>query len=259
MTMPTKTKSKSITGHAVNAFNFEQVKFFCDKLGVKYDPPAGSGILIADLQTKDTAIKAGMTLFIQLGGPWIMVVNRRMDLMDPVNKLFTKVKNVVNVCDVPQSFKDDIAHYVREIHGGRKVPKIKTEPGAPEEPTDETVVQISASQVDFNSKLENIIKCFNLLKAEPKYLPNEDELKIPALQTLITALQDANTAVAESTPEVNLARLARNKEMYAPGTGGLDIAAKVKNYIKAIYGGNSSVYHEVCKFTFTKVAKYVEN
>jgi hypothetical protein len=259
MTMPPKTKSKSVTGHAVNSFNFEQVKLFCEKLGVKYDPPAGSGILLADLQNKDTAIKTANNLFHEKSGPWLIVVNSRMDLMNPVNKLFTKVKNVVDVCDVPQSFKDDVAHYVREIHGGRAVPLIKTEPGVPEEPTDETVVQISASQVDFNSKLENIIKCFNLLKAEPKYLPNEDELKIPALEALIVALQEANTAVATSTPEVNLARLARNKEMYAPITGGYDIAAKVKKYVKAIYGGNSSVYHEICKFTFTKVAKYVEN
>jgi hypothetical protein len=257
--MTIKPKSKSETGHAVNSFNFEQLTLFCEKLGLKFNPPAGSGIELPKLQNKTIAIKGVNTTYHQKTPPWMLVVNRRSDLMDPVDKLFTKVKNVVDVCDVPQSYKDDVGHYVREIHGQRAKPKIQTMPGNPAEPTDETVIQISASQQGFDNKLQNVEKCFQLLKAEPKYLPNEPELSIAELDALVVALHEANTAVAEMTPDVNLARLARNKELYAASDGANLLASKVRKYIKAVFGGNSSVYHEVCKFKFTKLAKFVEN
>jgi hypothetical protein len=257
--MTIKGKSKSETGHAVNSSSFEGLTLFCETLGLKYSPPLGSGIELPKLQNKKTAIKGVNDVFYQAGAPWMMVVNGRMDLMDTVDKLFTKVKNVVDVCDVPQSYKDDVAHLVREIHGGRAKPKIEAEASDPSIPTDETVVQISASQQGFDNKLQNVEKCYELLKAQPKYLPSEPELAIGAIDTLIQDLKTSNTAVATQTPVVNLARLARNKELYASTDGAFELASKVKKYMKAAFGGNSSIYHEACKYVFTKLAKYVEN
>ncbi len=257
--MVTKAKSKSETGYAVNVRMFEKLKLFCKKLGAKFNPPAGSGILLADLDAKETAIKAADLVYHEKTPALILAVNKRMDQMKPIDKLFTKVKNVVMVCDVAQSLKDDVSNYVREIHGNRAKVKVVMDPADPSVPTDGTVVQISASQQGFDNKLDNAYKCYWLLKAEPNYLPNEPELTIAKIGDVLDELKDLNTSVADIEPEVTLARLARNKEMYEDIKGGNELASKIRKYIKAVYGGNSTIYHEVCKFKFTKLAKYVEN
>lgn len=252
------TISKTETGYAVNVSNFEKSRLFCKKLGLKYDPPTGSRILLTDLDGKETSIKAANLLYHEKTSPLMLAVNERMDLMNPIDKLFTKVRNVTMVCDVPQSVKDDVSKYVREIHGTRAKVKVVLEQADPPVPTDDTMTNISASQQGFDNKLDNVEKCYLLLKAEPNYLPNETELTIAELTLVINALKAANTSVSELYAEATIARLGRNKEMYGAG-GGYELIAKVKNYFKAVFGGNSTFYHEICKFKMTKLAKYVEN
>ena len=94
-----------------------------------------------------------------------------------------------------------------------------------------------------------------MLKAEPGYAPEEDELKCPAIKAVIDDLHARNDDVIDLTPPVESARMLRNHEMFDTETGGNALAAMVKNYFKAKWGGNSAEYHSVGRIEFTPLGK----
>ena len=153
--------TKSETGHAVNAANFKRLVYYCQEQGARYNPPDAS-ISLVNLQLVAGKIETAMEDFNIKKAPWMQAVNEREDAIGKVNKYVTKVKNLVEVCDVTQQFKDDVKGLVREIQGVRATPKIKTVAGDPNTPTDNSIVQISASQQGVDNKISNIV-CLRLL------------------------------------------------------------------------------------------------
>jgi hypothetical protein len=246
--------SKSETGHAVNAANFSRIIFYCEDTGAKYNPP-DAAISVVNLKLKDQKQLDAISLFQDKAGTWMQDVNAREAVMVPINKLATRIKNVAAVCDVLPQFVKDVDGLVKKIQGVRATPKIKTEPADPNTPTDETIVQISAAQTGIDNKLDNLAMLLKLLTKETKYIPNETDLTTAAITALIASAKEKNKAVSTSTPPMESARINRNKEMYAEGTGGADLSAKVKKYMKAVFGGNSPEYHNVAKLEFKKLVK----
>ena len=242
--------SKSETGIAVNHANLSKVRSRCENMGDEYNPP-NAAISVVNIKAKEVSEGIKMKDLRVASAPWMIGVNGRGDAMDLVNPYTTKIKDMVLVCDVPASYKKDVTSRVKKIQGVRAVPKIKTVEGDPETPTEESILQISASQQGFDNKLENLESLYELLKAEPGYAPEEDELKCPAIKAVIDDLHAKNAVVIDLTPAVETARMARNYEMFDPLTGGNALAAMVKNYFKAKWGGNSPEYHSVGKIMFT--------
>ena len=241
--------SKSETGVAVNAINLSKIRARCEDKGAKFNPP-DTAISVANIKLKETAVNGSILTLQEKSAPWMIAVNGRSDAMALVNPLMTKIKNMALVCDVSDSFKADVSSMVKNIQGVRATPIVVTEPGDPQTPTDETIVHISASQQGFDNKLQNVSMLHQLLSAEPKYLPNETDLTLVSLAAVIADLTAKNTDVIDKTPPVESARIARNVEIFGAG-GGNEIAAKVKKYFKAVWGGNSPEYHDVAKFKFT--------
>jgi hypothetical protein len=247
-------KSKSETGHAVNAGNFSRLVFYAEEAGTKYNPP-DQAISIVSLKNKDQKQLTAISDFHVGASPWIKAVNEREQAMKPVNKLMTKVKNLVSVCNVNEQFIKDVTSFVKKIQGVRATPKIKTEPSDPNSPTDESIKQISASQLGIDQKMDHIKGLVELLKVEPNYTPNETELTIGAIETVLNDLRAKNDAVSAAKPVLEFARINRNKEMYTDPGNGADLATKVKKYFKAVYGADSEEYHKVAKLKFRNMVK----
>ena len=246
--------SKSETGIAVNNANLSKVRSKCENMGDAYTPP-NDAIGIVNIKAKEVSQTAAIKGLRVESAPWMIGVNGRGDAMDLVDPYTTKIKNMVMVCEVPASFKKDVTSIVKKIQGVRAVPKIKTVMGDPETPTEESIIQISASQQGFDNKLGNLETLYELLKAEPGYAPEEDDLKCPAIKAVIDDLHARNDDVIDLTPPVESARMLRNHEMFDIETGGNALAAMVKNYFKAKWGGNSAEYHSVGKIEFTPLGK----
>lgn len=246
--------SKSETGHAVNAANFTRMIAYAENAGAKYNPP-NDAISVVNLKIKDQKQIAAIKLFHEKAAIWMQDVNAREAAMEPVNKLMTRVKNLVNACNVLPQFINDVSGLVKKIQGVRATPKIKTEVGDVKSPTEETIIQISASQQGIDNKIDNLDKLLELLKAEPNYLPNEADLRITAIETLINDAKAKNKAVGLSAPPLESARNDRNNELYGKIHGGLDLANVVKSYFKAIFGGNSVEYHNIAKLEFKRLVK----
>jgi hypothetical protein len=91
-----------------------------------------------------------------------------------------------------------------------------------------------------------------LLGTEPLYAPNEAALKLPALNTLLTSLTATNTAVINATTAWSNARIARDKTLYLPGTGLIDVVKDVKAYVKSLFGASSPEYKQLSHLRFKK-------
>jgi hypothetical protein len=246
--------SKSETGHAVNAANFSRMVVYAENAGAKYNPP-DAAISVVNLKLKDQKQQAAIKLLHEKAALWMQAVNEREKVLETLNKLMTKVKNVTIVCNVSPQFIKDVTGLVKKVQGVRISTKIITEPGDPLTPTEESIVQISASKQGIDNRLDNVLMLIELLKTEPNYVPNETELTISALEALLTEANAKNTTVSVTTPPMESARNDRNKEMYMGSGSGADLANKLKAYIKAIFGGNSPEYHNVAKLEFKRLVK----
>ena len=114
------------------------------------------------------------------------------------------------------------------------------------------IVEISTSQMSYDSRLDNFDKLIKLLSSVSQYAPNEADLKITALTALYTDLKAKNLAVINAETPLNNARISRNDVMYKDNVGLVDVAADVKTYIKSVYGATSPQYKTVSSLKFTK-------
>ena len=100
--------------------------------------------------------------------------------------------------------------------------------------------------------MENLESLISFLQTVPEYNPNEEELKITTLQTLLADLRAKNLTTTQAHITVETARGARKTLQNTPLTGLVDVANDVKSYIKSVYGVKSTEYKLVSKLRFVK-------
>jgi 3-dehydroquinate synthase class II len=100
--------------------------------------------------------------------------------------------------------------------------------------------------------IDHFAQLIATLTAEPKYLPNENELKVATLSTLLADLRAKNTAVITATTALSNARIARDKALYGETTGLLDVAQDIKQYVKSLFGATSPQYRQISGLKFTR-------
>lgn len=250
--------SSSEVGHAKNVANFEDLISFCTGYGAAYNPskiniklPA-LNTLLATSRSNLISVNSALTAFNN-------AVNTRVAVFEPMKKLVTRLVNALDATDARRQTIDDAKSIARKMQGRRSepipvllpvpTPSDSTTTPALTEPTEKA---ISVSQLSYDSQIENFSRMITLLSSEALYLPNENDLKTTALNTLLTSLRSANTAVINATTSLSNARIARNKVLYATDTGIHDIALEVKKYIKSVFGTSSPEYKQVSKLKFTK-------
>ena len=126
-------------------------------------------------------------------------------------------------------------------------------PTPPDAPADLGDKSISVSQQSYDSLMDHFAKLIETVSQEPLYTPNEADLTIAGLNTLLTQMQTANTGVINSTTSVSNSRIVRDKTLYHETTGLVQNAGEVKKYIKSLFGASSSQYKQVSKIKFTVI------
>ena len=156
---------------------------------------------------------------------------------------------------------DDVKSINLKIQGKRATALKKTvaadKTPAPEEGAIETVEIVktaSVSQQSFNNIIDHFEHLVHTLTIESNYAPNEDELKISTLNTLLGELRSKNTDVINASANLSNARIARDKVLYGEATGLCDVALDVKNYVKSVFGATSPQYKQVSGLSFKKVS-----
>jgi hypothetical protein len=85
------------------------------------------------------------------------------------------------------------------------------------------------------------------------YAPNEVELQVASLNTLLGDLRSKNSAVITATANLSNARIQRDKILYSTLTGLYNIAQAVKQYAKSVFGATSPQFGQVSGIKFTTV------
>ena len=249
--------STSETGHAKNVANFEDLISFCTGYGTAYNPTKNS-IKIAAMNTLLTSARNTLQTVKTTKTAYDNGTNVHEIAFSNLKKRSTRVVNALEATDAVKQTVDDAKTINRKIQGKRADNK-KTPPVAPPaEGTTTTpteVIQISVSQQSYDSLIDNFSKLIVSVSAEPLYIPNETDLKVTALNTLLTNLKTTNTAVINVTPAYHSAIIARNTSLYQSIIGLVDIALEVKKYVKSVFGARSQQYAEISGLEFKKLKK----
>ena len=238
-------------GHNRNAANFDKLIINCTSYGTTYNP-SKAALKIAAMQAQATAAKNSLTTVNALTPAWKNAVSARVAGFKPFDKLITRVNNALKASDTTQEVDDSAKTIVRKLQGRRATAKATEEEKKVAADAGKEIVEISNSQMSYDSRLDNFDKLIKLLSSVSQYAPNEADLKITALTALYTDLKAKNLAVINAEIPLNNARIARNDVMYKDNVGLVDVAADVKTYIKSVYGATSPQYKTVSSLKFTK-------
>ena len=153
--------------------------------------------------------------------------NARELAFKPLKSLSTKIVNGLAATEATAQTVDDVKSTNNKIQGKRAKAVEKPDAKALAAGA-EPVKTASTSQQSYDKLIDHFAQLIATLTAEPKYLPNENELKVATLNTLLTDLRAKNTAVISATTALSNARIARDKALYGETTGILDVAQDVK-------------------------------
>ncbi|HTH56430.1 MAG TPA: hypothetical protein VL728_10330, partial [Cyclobacteriaceae bacterium] len=91
-----------------------------------------------------------------------------------------------------------------------------------------------------------------LINESASYAPNENEMKVTTLQTLLNTMKTKNDAVTTARIATKSDNSNRDKVLYAQGTGMVDTAQAVKAYVHSVFGSDSREYKNIVKLKFTR-------
>ena len=243
--------STSETGHAKNVTNFDELTSFATGYGTAYNPSKAS-IKIPALQALSTSAKNAINAVNAAEPAYRNAVAAREAAFVPLSKLVTRVMNALKATDTTVEVDGNAKTLVRKIQGVRATAKKTEEEKKALAATGKEVIEISSSQMSYDSRLDNFDKLIKLLASVALYTPNEADLKATALTTLYNDLKLKNTAVINATTPLSNARIARNEILYKDNTGLYDTAIDVKTYVKSVFGASSPQYKQVSGLKFTK-------
>jgi hypothetical protein len=237
------------TGHAMNVANFFKLTTYCQGYGRKY-MPTNPHLQIENLRLLGDNAKSLSGIVNEMLAPRDAARTARALAFKPLSPLATRLLNAIKASTTDSKVDDNIKTYVRKIKGERASDKIEVAKVAGVESTDETNQQ-SSSQLDFNNRLNFLDILIKQLAFIPEYAPNELELKVASLQAMYNDLSAKNTAAVETEVNIDNARIARDKVMYAPLTGLVDVALDTKTYVKSVFGPTSVEYKQISGLKFS--------
>ena len=239
--------------HAKNVTNFEALISVVDSLGNAYNPSKDS-IKLPALQSLLSKANESLDALKNAESVNATAVDQRELAFKPTGSLFTRVSNALKASS-STALNDETAKTIfRKLQGKRAGAKLTDEQKAAMHAEGKEVTQISISQMGYNERVDNFEKLISLLQSIPEYNPNEEELKIATLQTILVDLKTKNNEVMKANIALDIARAARNEVLYKPETGIIDTSIDVKNYIKSVFGASSSQYKLISKFRFVKLS-----
>lgn len=243
--------STSETGNAINVANLQKLISFCIGFGASYIPSKVS-ITLPALNTLYSEATESLEVINNLLPAYTNAINARFEVFSPLSKIITRVVNAANASDISTQTQKDVKSIAKKLQGKRSSSASPTTPDNPNTPENESTLTISSSQMSFDQRIESMDRLIQLLSAQPAYIPNETDLKLTALTTLLASMRSTNTVVINAYFPVSNARINRDKIIYAANKGIADIAQDVKSYVKSVFGGTSPQYKQISGLKFKK-------
>jgi hypothetical protein len=244
------------TGHVKQVAAFEQLLGFCNANGAMYNPSKASMKMTA-LTALLTSAQQSLQAVDAARNAYLDSIHARKKAFDVLPQFATRIVNVLKTTDVSQE-------RIREANAIRRrfYPKVSaSRPAIPSSEVSGTTPgqgtpseSKGAAYFDFDSRAANFAQLVQLLSTEPLYKPNEAELQVANLTTMLTGLRTRIKAVVTARVTLSNAIASRNKVLY--GASSIHtISSEVKSYMKGVFGVGSTAFNQVNKINFRKLAK----
>jgi len=242
--------STTETGHAKNVATFEDLISFCTGYGAAYNP-SKAALKLPALTTQLAAASASLQTLKNAKTANANATNARELAFRPLKSLGTRIISALEATDALAETVADAKTSNLKIQGRRAKAVVKPDAKAIAAGA-EPVKTASTSQQSFDKMIDHFSQLITTLTAEPKYVPNENELKVATLNTQLADMKAKNTAAINATTAQSNARIARNKVLYESGTGMVDTATAIKKYVKSVFKANSPQYKQVSGLQFNR-------
>ena len=239
------------TGHAKNVAIFQQLTLYITGFGTAYNP-SNPALSLAALQQLLAQAEAAVEQVNAAIPAHKNAISAREAAFKPFNTLITRVINALYASEVSTPIKQNARTLVRKLQGTRAPVKATTHEPQEENTEAKEPCTISSAQLSYTNRLNTFDQLIKLLASLPEYAPNEEDIKLPVLKALAVDLRAKNTACNNAKVAIDNARMARNRALYTPLTGLVDVALDAKTYIKSLFGATSPEYKLVGKIDFTK-------
>lgn len=241
------------TGHAKNVANFKRMITFCVSYQTDYSP-SKQALQVANLQVQLSNAENVLANVKTTERAFNNATNLRMDAFSPLKKLATRVVNALEATEATKETIKDAVSINRKIQGKRANKKEVQE----EKPVDVNATppadkKISASQQSYDQLIEHTAKLLQLVSTEVSYNPNEVDLKVATLQSVLSNLNAANEAVINAYTQWSNTRIERDQLLYNPVNGIVKTAADIKKYVKSVYTATGPKYKQISSLEFREV------
>lgn len=240
---------RSERGHANNSANLSTLVTILTAMGAVYNP-VRVNLKLPALQALDTQVKNSLAQTATAEANYKNAIVARQLAFNALNTTATRSLNALKATETSAQVDQNAVALIRKIRGTRVSTKLTAEQKAAA--GSDAPKEISSAQTGFDNRIDFFDRYIKLLTTIPLYAPNENDLKLTALNAILTDLRAKHTAVISAEVALNNARITRNDLLYKPLTGVTDIAADVKTYVKSVFGANSPNYKMTTKLKFSR-------
>lgn len=240
------------TGHAKNVANFGKLVSFCTGYGTTYNP-SKSILVISELNSIHLNSQKSLNVVNTALSAHKNAIAEREIIFKDFGKYVTRIINALKASESTAELDEKAGSIALKLQGKRASAKLTDEEKKALAAEGKESKEISASQMSFDSRIDNFDKLITLLSSIPAYNPNETDLKIEALKAYLEDLKAKNNAVVSVTTELSNSRISRNEMLYRENAGLVDIAMDVKSYVKSIYSAGSPQFKQVSGLEFKKI------
>lgn len=235
--------SKTETGNAKNIANLKKLNEINAGFGSDYNP-SNPLYVHATMVAQHSSCDALQEDVNTQNGIYEPIENGRQDEFKNVKPLSRRIRSAAKVCGAKKNWVADVNTIVTKILGERA--KKAT-------PTAKDPAGTSSSQQSFDNTENNFQKLVKLLAGQGLYNPNENDLKVSSLTAKHGAMKGANNGVKAAVTPLNKAIIKRNKALYTPITGLVDVGQGSKDYVRSAFGFSSPEFKLVSKIQFKKM------
>ena len=242
--MNTNHHSTSEVGHAKNIANLQKMINYLQNYGAAYNP-INTEITIPTLISKHTDATKAMEELHIAKADYIIAVNSRQQTFETLKETTTRIANAIASMTSDKRIFNDARTFINKIRG--KAPKTKT---IDNQENQEVKIPRSNSQQSYDNLVNHFQGLIELLDSIPFYAPNEADITVPRLRIFLSELQSENQNIIPFQVNYSQKLIDRNQILYNPITGIVASSKQVKQYVKSVFGVNSSQFGQINPIEF---------
>ena len=220
--------------------------------------PSNEPLKPPTMETQHASALAAVEAVAEKHGPYKAALTERKVAFDSLSKKARQIRNVAKASGASVATLANLDTPLTKLLGERKSEKIKDDPNppanAPGQPENGGGKQHSASQMSFDNRIGNFATLLSIVGTIAAYNPNEADLKLPALQAFADDLTAKNNAVNTAFVPLSQARALRDQLLYQGENSVVNVAQRVKAYVKGALGPDSHLFQQIKGLRFANKA-----